>query len=158
MVNHHDPATIAHDSSVYTFPSGLLGGWPLAARLTGGLFDSGAREVLACHVRYIFVSHRVLQASLASRLYSTTQPCPSASSWEFIITLDFEWDVIRGRRPYRWTIWVCAFFGGEGGRFRHRPSTPSTIEDPLRALDSAINLLHCARDHSCVRYSKSDRL
>ncbi|KAF8494728.1 hypothetical protein F5888DRAFT_1805461 [Russula emetica] len=26
--------------------------------------------------------------------------------WEFIITLDYEWRVIRGRLPYRWTIWV----------------------------------------------------
>jgi len=24
--------------------------------------------------------------------------------WEFFTTLDYEWDVIRGRRPYRWTI------------------------------------------------------
>jgi hypothetical protein len=29
-------------------------------------------------------------------------------SWEFLITLGFEWDVIRGRRPHRWTIWVCS--------------------------------------------------
>ncbi|KAH9984722.1 hypothetical protein BJV77DRAFT_164879 [Russula vinacea] len=26
--------------------------------------------------------------------------------WEFLSNLDYEWDVIRGRRPYRWTIWV----------------------------------------------------
>ncbi|KAF8487390.1 hypothetical protein DFH94DRAFT_25267 [Russula ochroleuca] len=26
--------------------------------------------------------------------------------WEFITTLDYEWDVIRGHHPYRWTIWV----------------------------------------------------
>ncbi|KAI0281967.1 hypothetical protein BGY98DRAFT_1094578 [Russula aff. rugulosa BPL654] len=26
--------------------------------------------------------------------------------WEFFTTLDFEWDVIRGRRPWRWTIWI----------------------------------------------------
>jgi hypothetical protein len=26
--------------------------------------------------------------------------------WEFITNLDYEWDVIRGHRPYRWTIWV----------------------------------------------------
>ena len=30
-----------------------------------------------------------------------------APSWEFIVTLDYEWSVIRRRRPYRWTIWVC---------------------------------------------------
>ncbi|KAH9958768.1 hypothetical protein BC827DRAFT_1269363 [Russula dissimulans] len=30
--------------------------------------------------------------------------------WEFFTTLDYEWSVIRGSRPYRWTIWVysCA--------------------------------------------------
>ncbi|KAN0109282.1 hypothetical protein V8E52_009466 [Russula decolorans] len=26
--------------------------------------------------------------------------------WELLITLDYEWDVIRGRRPYRRTIWI----------------------------------------------------
>ncbi|KAH9984317.1 hypothetical protein BJV74DRAFT_587128 [Russula compacta] len=26
--------------------------------------------------------------------------------WEFLTTLDYELDIIRGRRPYRWTIWV----------------------------------------------------
>ncbi|KAH9958707.1 hypothetical protein BC827DRAFT_546546 [Russula dissimulans] len=26
--------------------------------------------------------------------------------WEFLTTLDYEWSVIRGNRPYRWTIWV----------------------------------------------------
>ncbi|KAI0002214.1 hypothetical protein BJV74DRAFT_41381 [Russula compacta] len=29
--------------------------------------------------------------------------------WEFFTTLDYEWEVIRGRRPYRWTIWVYSF-------------------------------------------------
>ncbi|KAF8487444.1 hypothetical protein DFH94DRAFT_27586 [Russula ochroleuca] len=26
--------------------------------------------------------------------------------WEFFTTLDYEWEVIRGKRPYRWTIWI----------------------------------------------------
>ncbi|KAF8259718.1 hypothetical protein EI94DRAFT_1750774, partial [Lactarius quietus] len=26
--------------------------------------------------------------------------------WEFFIALDYEWSVIRGHRPYRWTIWI----------------------------------------------------
>ncbi|KAF8494699.1 hypothetical protein F5888DRAFT_1846223 [Russula emetica] len=26
--------------------------------------------------------------------------------WEFFTTLDYEWEVIRGRHPYRWTIWI----------------------------------------------------
>jgi len=29
--------------------------------------------------------------------------------WEFVTTLDYEWDVIQGRRPYRWTIWIYSF-------------------------------------------------
>lgn len=30
-------------------------------------------------------------------------------SWEFFTTLDYEWSIIRGRRPYRWTILVCSY-------------------------------------------------
>ncbi|KAI0287036.1 hypothetical protein BC826DRAFT_1120066 [Russula brevipes] len=26
--------------------------------------------------------------------------------WEFITTLDYEWSIFWGRRPYRWTIWI----------------------------------------------------
>ncbi|KAI9458086.1 hypothetical protein F5148DRAFT_334240 [Russula earlei] len=26
--------------------------------------------------------------------------------WEFFTTLDYEWDMLRRRRPYRWTIWI----------------------------------------------------
>jgi hypothetical protein len=29
-------------------------------------------------------------------------------SWETVITTGFELDVLRGKRPYRWTIWVSA--------------------------------------------------
>ncbi|KAF8261255.1 hypothetical protein EI94DRAFT_1810575 [Lactarius quietus] len=26
--------------------------------------------------------------------------------WEFVVNLDYELSIIRGRRPYRWTIWI----------------------------------------------------
>ncbi|KAH9962340.1 hypothetical protein BC827DRAFT_1197716 [Russula dissimulans] len=26
--------------------------------------------------------------------------------WEFFSNLDYEWSIIRGRRPYRWTMWI----------------------------------------------------
>ncbi|KAI9441047.1 hypothetical protein F5148DRAFT_1258649 [Russula earlei] len=26
--------------------------------------------------------------------------------WEFFFNLDYEWSIIRGHRPYRWTIWI----------------------------------------------------
>ncbi|KAH9993639.1 hypothetical protein BJV77DRAFT_1067218 [Russula vinacea] len=29
--------------------------------------------------------------------------------WEIFTTLDYEWRVIRGRLPYRWTIWIYSF-------------------------------------------------
>ncbi|KAI9458814.1 hypothetical protein F5148DRAFT_314819 [Russula earlei] len=29
--------------------------------------------------------------------------------WEFLTSLDYEWSVIRGRRPFRWTILVYSF-------------------------------------------------
>jgi len=29
-------------------------------------------------------------------------------SWEFVTTLDYEWSIIRKRRPYQWTIWVSS--------------------------------------------------
>jgi len=29
--------------------------------------------------------------------------------WEFLTTLDYEWNVIQGRRHYRWTIWIYSF-------------------------------------------------
>lgn len=35
------------------------------------------------------------------------QICVS-KSWEYVTTLDFEWSVVRGRRPFRWSIIVSA--------------------------------------------------
>ncbi|KAH9956528.1 hypothetical protein BC827DRAFT_753747 [Russula dissimulans] len=29
--------------------------------------------------------------------------------WEFVTTLDYEWSIIRGHRPYRWTMWIYSF-------------------------------------------------
>ncbi|KAI0278979.1 hypothetical protein BC826DRAFT_1113123 [Russula brevipes] len=29
--------------------------------------------------------------------------------WEFVTTLDYEWSIFCGRRPYRWTIWIYSF-------------------------------------------------
>jgi len=32
------------------------------------------------------------------------------------MNLDYEWGVIQGRYPYRWTIWVCNFHPWEVDR------------------------------------------
>ena len=45
------------------------------------------------------------------------------SRWEFFTTLDYEWSVIRGDRPYRWTIWVCSSL-----LFGHVPGTDHPSE------------------------------
>jgi hypothetical protein len=41
------------------------------------------------------------------RLNRPCNPILPFCSWEVFINLDYEWTVIRGHRPYRWTIWVC---------------------------------------------------
>lgn len=37
--------------------------------------------------------------------------CPVAAlmcpSWEFLTALNYEWSIIQGHRPYRWSISVC---------------------------------------------------
>jgi len=45
-------------------------------------------------------------AFAAAKLYHTVD---GLYIWEFIINLDYEWSVIRGHRPYRWTIWLYSF-------------------------------------------------
>ncbi|KZV76779.1 hypothetical protein PENSPDRAFT_343108 [Peniophora sp. CONT] len=39
---------------------------------------------------------------LAKILYA----CFGCATWEYFSHLDYEWDVLRGKRSYRWTIWV----------------------------------------------------
>lgn len=46
----------------------------------------------------------VLVAAIVSRPHHLTQVY--TPSWEYFITLDLEWEVIRGRRPHGWTFWV----------------------------------------------------
>jgi hypothetical protein len=61
-------------------------------------FLAGA-VVKLCHaLGSLYLSVPVLLPSRESNL---------PSSWEFFTTLDYEWSVFRGHRPYRWTIWVC---------------------------------------------------
>jgi len=46
-----------------------------------------------------------------------------ASSWEFLTTLGYEVNIIRGRRPYRWTIWVST-----GSIFAPLPAHPTALD------------------------------
>jgi len=66
--------------------------------ISSGSINSNSFEVLARCGRSLHVSHH------RSLTFNATQS--SSSSWEFFTTLDYEWRVIRGHLPYRWTIWV----------------------------------------------------
>jgi hypothetical protein len=68
---------------------------------SSGSIDSGRREVLARRGQSLPVSLPRLLACYAAYAIQ-----PSLYRWEFFITLDYEWGVIRRRLPYRWTILV----------------------------------------------------
>ena len=66
----------------------------------------------------VYLCELYCPAALAPSLYSlylTTQRVNGEllrCRWEFVSTLKYEWDVLRGNRPYRWTIWVCSLLLG----------------------------------------------
>ena len=68
-------------------------------------------------------------------------------SWEYFTTLEYEWSVIRGRRPYRWTIWV--------GRYTHF-LVSSVTSGPQTDLfvRCSIDLLPCAGVRSLDRSTR----
>ena len=68
---------------------------------------------------------------------------PLASSWEFVTTLDYEWSAIRGRRPYRWTIWV------RNNAHSFRVSLPD--QELLPCLPHSVDLFRYAHvySHGC---------
>ena len=72
------------------------------------LRDSGDCETLARSEWSLHVSPPLALARRPrlTNLCLTTINSALPSSWEVVTTLDFEWDAIRGRRPYRWTMWV----------------------------------------------------
>ena len=61
-------------------------------------FCSDFFKALAHLGRYLLVSIPPLFCILCNPIF--------LFSWEFFTTLDYEWRIIRGNLPYRWTIWV----------------------------------------------------
>lgn len=57
-----------------------------------------------------------------------------------MVTLGYEWSVIRGRRPYQWTIWVCNL-------------SPficaATIQWATSWFTPLVDLLRCPCSHPC---------
>jgi hypothetical protein len=88
-------------------------------------FHRGGPKVLArdewpLDVSFDWPLHCLLLMSMAPQNSILT------SSWEFFTTLEYEWSVFRGRRPYRWTIWVCGH--------RHLTLASSATPKPLPDL------------------------
>jgi hypothetical protein len=100
MVNFSDPGVIAQDLRTYAFPVKQM--TVLVKRVLRPSFDSGGHEALARLGRPLYVSMRIPTLTA----YPIMRNRPSASRWEFVTTLDYEWSIIRRRRPYRWTIVV----------------------------------------------------
>ena len=102
MTNFSDPVVQLKDFGAYAFALGARL-WTLDSGPTDPTFlNSGSPELLAHNDRDLYV--RVLYC--VNLLLSCTSI--RTSSWEYVTTLDFELDIIRGRRSYRWTIWVCS--------------------------------------------------
>ena len=102
MVDFQNPAVIEKDFCAYTSDLPLGRGQSIEP-----IFGSGASKVMACPGWALHVSPRgPPQRTLSLAVLHNS--IFLVSSWEFVVTLDFEWGVFRGHRPYRWAIWVCA--------------------------------------------------
>ena len=64
-------------------------------------YDRGCRNALARSQWCLSVRSPTL------RCHPITRNLTLYYSWEFFTTLDYEWSIMQGHRPYRWTIWVC---------------------------------------------------
>jgi hypothetical protein len=73
---------------------------PLSVSSSSG---SGIGEALAHRGWSLHVGLLVLATSATLPNIWSLNP---TGSWEFITTFEYEWNVIRGHHPYRWTIWV----------------------------------------------------
>jgi hypothetical protein len=72
-------------------------------------------------VAFIKLSHAVAGFYMFVFVFDDRKACALISScndpsWETVITAGFELDVLRGKRPYRWTIWVSALYYAEPRR------------------------------------------
>ena len=103
MVNFHDPAVLLQDQCVYYAFSASL----RKLKNPPGLIFSVALLKLSVTVDGLYMWVHILQ--LRVTLFPLTSGRPLHIRWEFVTTLYYEWHVIRGHRPYRWTIWVCSY-------------------------------------------------
>jgi hypothetical protein len=95
MVNFREPIVLFKDFGTYASEASL---WIWNDQVNP-FFNSGASEALACFRWRLFVCCLPFTGCSSDVIALLVR-------WEFFTTMDFEWNVIRGRRPYRWTIWV----------------------------------------------------
>ena len=100
MLALRDSTSASSDSSVYT-TSRLA---PELGKSLSVFSDSGAIKDVAYHSWYLHVGPLVMTIVRVRDIASSSH-FPTGS-WEFVTSLHYEWDVIRGRQTYRWTIWV----------------------------------------------------
>src|SRR5260221_317651 len=97
MVNFRDPVIAEKDYRAHAIHD-LLSGIQMLINCS---LNSGSQEPLWYYMRHIPVCPYPTSTSRCN-----LGPTP-ISSWEYFTTLHYELDVMRGHRPYRWTIWVC---------------------------------------------------
>ena len=88
-------------------------------------FDSHLRclgQTLSCCSRSLHV-----RSSFISRKASWYQLNSKTLSWETMLTTNFELDVLRRKRPYKWTIWVGSLHHIEP---HHHPNRSSYTLEP----------------------------
>ena len=99
-----EPLSASSDSSVYTTSSPALQlGKSLIVSSGSGTIQDVAHRSWYLHVGPLVVTY--CRVALRARHIAYSSHFPTGS-WEFATGLHYEWDVIRGRQTYRWTIWV----------------------------------------------------
>jgi hypothetical protein len=94
MTNFHDPKVVQADGGLSSmplhFPAAVLTFFPRSRFHEGPLCSGGS-----------------LHVSFASE-YFRSKSATTKDRWEFFTSLWFEWQIITGKRSYRWSIWVRA--------------------------------------------------
>jgi len=97
--------------------------------------QSGSQAPLSSHKWYLSVG-----LFCCIDLSRFRGPTPTYS-WEYFTTLDYEFDIIRGRRPHRWKTWVR-------NRRRHFLTLSLlTLDLGLIHIDHWLDLLPFTRGH-----------
>jgi hypothetical protein len=99
-------------------------------------------------VAFIKLGHSIAGVYMFVFVFNDRKACALISScndlsWETVITAGFELDVFRGKRPYRWTIWVSALYFAKPRCPQHKPV--ALPWNPLHRIACFGLLLHAYR-------------